>query len=63
MYYRPCACSCVCEGGGLTSQASMKPLLKQVMQEIVNPSKPELVDIEYKSTGLRDLLKTGFGYS
>ncbi|KAK2189953.1 hypothetical protein NP493_92g01011 [Ridgeia piscesae] len=54
--------STICEGGGLTSQASMKPLLKQVIHDIVNPSKPELVDIEYKSTGLRDLLKTGFGF-
>lgn len=49
------------EGGGITSQATLRPLLKQVVENIFDSAKPELVDIEYKSTGFRDLLKSGFG--
>ncbi|CAO2639656.1 Sec1 family domain-containing protein 2, partial [Lemmus lemmus] len=46
--------------GNHTHQASYKPLLKQVVEEIFNPEKPDPVDIEHTSSGLTDLLKTGF---
>uniref|UniRef100_A0A250Y498 Sec1 family domain-containing protein 2 n=2 Tax=Castor canadensis TaxID=51338 RepID=A0A250Y498_CASCN len=46
--------------GTHTHQASYKPLLKQVVEEIFNPEKPDPVDIEHMSSGLTDLLKTGF---
>ncbi|EGV93681.1 Sec1 family domain-containing protein 2 [Cricetulus griseus] len=41
-------------------EASYKPLLKQVVEEIFNPEKPDPTDIEHTSSGLTDLLKTGF---
>ncbi|KAF1565307.1 UNVERIFIED_CONTAM: Sec1 family domain-containing protein 2, partial [Eudyptes pachyrhynchus] len=41
-------------------QASYKPLLKQVVEEICNPDRSDPVDIEHMSSGLTDLLKTGF---
>lgn len=44
----------------LSFQASYKPLLKQVVEEIFNPEKPDPTDIEHTSSGLTDLLKTGF---
>ena len=44
----------------LSFQASYKPLLKQVVEEIFNPERPDPVDIEHMSSGLTDLLKTGF---
>ncbi|XP_064305502.1 sec1 family domain-containing protein 2 isoform X1 [Phalacrocorax carbo] len=40
--------------------ASYKPLLKQVVEEICNPDRPDPIDIEHVSSGLTDLLKTGF---
>ncbi|NWY54891.1 SCFD2 protein, partial [Chionis minor] len=40
--------------------ASYKPLLRQVVEEICNPDRPDPVDIEHVSSGLTDLLKTGF---
>ncbi|NXA30973.1 SCFD2 protein, partial [Eudromia elegans] len=40
--------------------ASYKPLLKQVVEEICNSDRPDPVDIEHVSSGLTDLLKTGF---
>lgn len=46
--------------GNNTHQASYKPLLKQVVEEIFNPEKPDPIDIEHVSSGLTDLLKTGF---
>ncbi|XP_072176928.1 sec1 family domain-containing protein 2-like [Diadema setosum] len=46
--------------GSLSQPASFTPLVKQVMEAIFDPAKPDLVDIEYKSSGFRDLLKTGF---
>ncbi|XP_015975071.1 sec1 family domain-containing protein 2 isoform X1 [Rousettus aegyptiacus] len=46
--------------GNHTHQASYKPLLKQIVEEIFNPEKPDPVDIEHMSSGLTDLLKTGF---
>ncbi|XP_026539674.1 sec1 family domain-containing protein 2-like [Notechis scutatus] len=41
-------------------EASYKPLMKQVVEEIYNPDRPDPVDIEHMSSGLTDLLKTGF---
>ncbi|KAJ7395143.1 sec1 family domain-containing protein 2 [Pitangus sulphuratus] len=41
-------------------RASYKPLLKQVVEEICNPDRLDPVDIEHMSSGLTDLLKTGF---
>ncbi|XP_066532983.1 sec1 family domain-containing protein 2 [Hoplias malabaricus] len=41
-------------------QATYRPFLKQVLEEIFNPSRPECPDIEHTSGGLTDLLKTGF---
>ncbi|KAJ7410478.1 sec1 family domain-containing protein 2 [Willisornis vidua] len=41
-------------------KASYKPLLKQVVEEICNPDRLDPVDIEHMSSGLTDLLKTGF---
>ncbi|XP_010141388.1 PREDICTED: sec1 family domain-containing protein 2, partial [Buceros rhinoceros silvestris] len=46
--------------GSNTHQASYKPLLKQVVEDIYNPDRPDPVDIEHMSSGLTDLLKTGF---
>ncbi|XP_006734447.1 sec1 family domain-containing protein 2 isoform X1 [Leptonychotes weddellii] len=46
--------------GNHTHQASYRPLLKQVVEEIFNPERPDPVDIEHMSSGLTDLLKTGF---
>ncbi|NWW84667.1 SCFD2 protein, partial [Rhynochetos jubatus] len=44
----------------LQHAASYKSLLKQVVEEICNPDRPDPVDIEHVSSGLTDLLKTGF---
>ncbi|XP_067387368.1 sec1 family domain-containing protein 2 isoform X2 [Emydura macquarii macquarii] len=46
--------------GSNTCQATYKPLLKQVVEEIFNSDRPDSVDIEHISAGLTDLLKTGF---
>ncbi|XP_048797733.1 sec1 family domain-containing protein 2 isoform X2 [Lagopus muta] len=46
--------------GSNTNQASYKPLLKQVVEEICSADRPDSVDIEHMSSGLTDLLKTGF---
>ncbi|KAM6439823.1 sec1 family domain-containing protein 2 isoform 1-T1 [Liasis olivaceus] len=46
--------------GSHGQQASYKPLMKQVVEEIYNPDRPDPVDIEHMSSGLTDLLKTGF---
>ncbi|XP_026555679.1 sec1 family domain-containing protein 2 [Pseudonaja textilis] len=46
--------------GSHSQQASYKPLMKQVVEEIYNPDRPDPVDIEHMSSGLTDLLKTGF---
>ncbi len=40
--------------------ASYNSIWKQIVDVIFDPAKPELVDIENKSAGLRDLIKTGF---
>ncbi|XP_043829351.1 sec1 family domain-containing protein 2 [Dromiciops gliroides] len=46
--------------GDQKHQATYKPLLKQVVEEMLNPERPDPVDIEHMSSGLTDLLKTGF---
>ncbi|XP_010708498.1 sec1 family domain-containing protein 2-like [Meleagris gallopavo] len=46
--------------GSNTNQASYKSLLKQVVEEICSADRPDSVDIEHMSSGLTDLLKTGF---
>uniref|UniRef100_A0A8D0HMA0 Sec1 family domain-containing protein 2 n=1 Tax=Sphenodon punctatus TaxID=8508 RepID=A0A8D0HMA0_SPHPU len=47
--------------GSNTHQASYKPLLKQLVEEIFNPGhQSDPTDIEHMSSGLTDLLKTGF---
>ncbi|XP_069780766.1 sec1 family domain-containing protein 2 [Narcine bancroftii] len=46
--------------GGNTYQATYKSLVKQILEEIFHPSRPDTVDIEYMSGGLTELLKTGF---
>ncbi|XP_038647117.1 sec1 family domain-containing protein 2 [Scyliorhinus canicula] len=46
--------------GDNTHQATYKPLVKQVLEEIFRPDRADTVDIEYMSGGLTELLKTGF---
>ncbi|XP_051511424.1 sec1 family domain-containing protein 2-like [Myxocyprinus asiaticus] len=41
-------------------QATYRPFLKQVLEEIFDPDRRECPDIEHMSGGLTDLLKTGF---
>ncbi|XP_068599808.1 sec1 family domain-containing protein 2 [Brachionichthys hirsutus] len=41
-------------------QATHRPFLRQILQEVFHPDRPECPDIEYMSGGLTDLLKTGF---
>lgn len=41
-------------------QATYRPLLKQVLEEIFHPDRRECPDIEHMSGGLTELLKTGF---
>ncbi|KTG00775.1 hypothetical protein cypCar_00014166 [Cyprinus carpio] len=41
-------------------QATYRPLLKQVLEEIFHPDRRECPDVEHMSGGLTDLLKTGF---
>ena len=47
--------------GSAVSPASQNPLLKQVMLAIFDPEKPELADIKMISSGVKDMLKSGFG--
>ncbi|XP_041080864.1 sec1 family domain-containing protein 2 [Polyodon spathula] len=46
--------------GDSAHQGTYKPLLKQVVEEIFHPDRPDPVDIVHMSAGLTDLLKTGF---
>ncbi|KAG5849698.1 hypothetical protein ANANG_G00074500 [Anguilla anguilla] len=41
-------------------QATYRPLLKLVLEEIFHPDRRDCPDIEHMSAGLTDLLKTGF---
>ena len=50
----------VCEESAL-GPTQLKPLLNQLITRIFDPNKPELQDIELKSSGFGDLLKSGFG--
>ena len=47
--------------GSALSPASQNSLLKQVVSAILDPQKPELVDIKMISSGVKDMLKSGFG--
>ncbi|KAK1796629.1 hypothetical protein P4O66_008931 [Electrophorus voltai] len=49
----------VYNAGDTTHQATYRPFLKQVLEEIFRPGRPECPDIEHTSGGLTDLLKTG----
>ncbi|GFQ75853.1 sec1 family domain-containing protein 2 [Trichonephila clavata] len=40
--------------------ASYNPLLKQLLQDIFDPSITDIPDLEFHSAGLRDYIKTGF---
>nr|XP_061790800.1 sec1 family domain-containing protein 2-like [Nerophis lumbriciformis] len=40
-------------------QATYRPFLRQILQEVFHPERPECPDIEHMSGGLTDLLKTG----
>ncbi|GCB61679.1 hypothetical protein scyTo_0009383 [Scyliorhinus torazame] len=46
--------------GDNTHQATYKPLVKQILEEIFRPDRADTLDIEYMSGGLTELLKTGF---
>ncbi|KAK3763174.1 hypothetical protein RRG08_035856 [Elysia crispata] len=54
--------SSILEPGDDISPAHARPLLVQVMESILDPARPELVDVECKSGGLGNLLKSGFGF-
>ncbi|XP_048578515.1 sec1 family domain-containing protein 2 [Nematostella vectensis] len=41
-------------------EPSYQPLVKQVIDAIFSAEKPELVDVEFKSHGIKDFIKTGF---
>ncbi|XP_038156072.1 sec1 family domain-containing protein 2 [Cyprinodon tularosa] len=41
-------------------QATYRPFLRQILEEVFQPDRPECPDIEHMSGGLTDLLKTGF---
>ena len=42
-------------------QIEYKSMLSQLVQQIYDPERPELIDIEFRSHGLKDFIKTGFG--
>ncbi|KAJ8277109.1 hypothetical protein GJAV_G00071570 [Gymnothorax javanicus] len=46
--------------GDAVHQATYRPFLKTVLEEILHPDRRECPDIEHMSGGLTDLLKTGF---
>lgn len=50
----------VFQSGDPALPAVYVPLLRQILQDIFNPSVNELPDVEFHSAGLRDLIKTGF---
>ncbi|XP_005111562.1 sec1 family domain-containing protein 2 isoform X1 [Aplysia californica] len=52
----------VLDPGDMMTPAHVRPLLRRVVEAVVDPNKPELVDVECKSGGLKDLLKSGFGF-
>ncbi|KAG7488852.1 hypothetical protein MATL_G00038850 [Megalops atlanticus] len=50
----------VYSAGDGVHQATYRPFLKLVMEEIFHPDRLDCPDIEHMSSGLTDLLKTGF---
>ncbi|XP_019643683.1 PREDICTED: sec1 family domain-containing protein 2-like isoform X2 [Branchiostoma belcheri] len=46
--------------GSVTQVASYRPLVRQLMEQIFHPDKPDVPDVEHLSSGLTDLLKSGF---
>lgn len=54
--------SSVLEAGDDTTPAAPRPLLGQIIEAILDPARPDLTDIECKSGGLGNLLKSGFGF-
>ncbi|XP_029005057.1 sec1 family domain-containing protein 2 [Betta splendens] len=50
----------VYSAGDGVHQASYRPFLRQVLEEVLHPDRRECPDIEHMSGGLTDLLKTGF---
>ncbi|RUS87136.1 hypothetical protein EGW08_005068, partial [Elysia chlorotica] len=54
--------SSVLDPGDDTTPAHARPLLIQLMEAILDPARPDLVDVECKSGGLGNLLKSGFGF-
>ncbi|KAL4237716.1 Sec1 domain-containing protein 2 [Mactra antiquata] len=51
----------VLDPGSAVSPAFQNAMLKQLVAAILDPMKQELPDLEYKSAGLKDKLKSGFG--
>lgn len=50
----------VFQKGTALKPAQYYPLVKQIIEGIFSPESPELSDIEFKSHGFKDLIKTGF---
>ncbi|KAL9984416.1 hypothetical protein ACROYT_G006704 [Oculina patagonica] len=50
----------VFQTGTALKPAQYQPLVKQIIDGVFSPESPELPDIEFKSHGLKDLIKTGF---
>jgi len=50
----------VFEPGTRAQPACYFPFLRQITDDIFNQARPELLDIEYKPMGLKDMFKTGF---
>ncbi|XP_052789980.1 sec1 family domain-containing protein 2-like [Mya arenaria] len=51
----------ILEPGSAVSPVSLNPLIRQLVSAILDPGKPDLPDVENKSSGLKDMLKSGFG--
>lgn len=51
----------IIEEGNMMQPAVYKPLLKQVLQDIFDPSASAVPDLDYHSGGLSDIFKAGFG--
>lgn len=50
----------VFQKGTALKPAHYQPLLKQIIDGVFSPDSPELPDVEFKSHGLKDFIKTGF---
>ncbi|CAI9724301.1 family domain-containing 2-like [Octopus vulgaris] len=53
--------SSILKAGDESSPPHYKSILRQIVELVFDPNKVELVDVECKTGGLKDLLKTGFG--